>query len=67
MLGITLKYEWTTERMREEAGVTDVMETIKRSKWQWAGHVAREEDRWIGKVTRWKLDRKQAMGRPKRR
>ena len=37
------------------AKVADIMHSIRRKKWRWAGHLARTSDnRWTKRVTEWK-------------
>ena len=68
MLGITLRDKWTMERIRGATGVSDVVEAAKRSKWRWAGHVARcGMERWIARLTSWRPRRNREVGRPRRR
>lgn len=37
-------------------------------KWQWAGHVARHTENWMGYITRWRPRReRRSTGRPQQR
>ena len=54
MLGITLRDRKHNAWIRQQTGVTDIIDTIKSSKHQWAGHVARLQDnRWTIRATDW--------------
>ncbi len=40
---------------RNETKVKHILEKVKESKWEWAGHVARFQDnRWTKKLTEWR-------------
>ncbi len=40
--------------IREQTKVEDIVVTIKKKKWSWAGHVMRRRDnRWTTRVTEW--------------
>jgi hypothetical protein len=42
------------EHIRKQTKVIDITRTIKRNKWRWAGHVARQQDnRWTKLTTEW--------------
>ena len=67
MLGITLRDRKYNPWIRQQIGVTDIIEDIKKSKHQWVGHVARLQDnRWTIRGTDW-LPREwiRPRGRPK--
>ena len=54
MLNITWRDHKTAQSIREKTGVRDIIETIRKLKWQWAGHVARMTDnRWTSRLTTW--------------
>ena len=56
MIGVTLKDRKSTEWIRKQSGVTDIIRSIRESKHRWAGHVARRRDnRWTIRVTEWIL------------
>ena len=44
MLNITWKDHKTAKSIREKTVVRDIIETIRKIKWQWDGHVARMSD-----------------------
>ena len=44
MLGITLRDRKTSQWIRQQTRITDLIEYAKRSKWRWAGHIARCQD-----------------------
>ena len=47
MIGVTLKDRNSTEWIRKQSGVTDIIRSIRESKHRWADHVARKRDnRW---------------------
>lgn len=54
MLGVSLRDHKTAIWIREKTKLTDVLESIYKRKWRWAGHVARmADDRWTSRVTFW--------------
>ena len=54
MLGVSLKDRKRNEWIRKMTKVTDVIERVKKLKWQWAGHIARREDgRWTREILDW--------------
>ena len=54
MLGITWRDRKTAEWVRQKTKVKDILETIRKLKWNWAGHVARMTDnRWTSRTTFW--------------
>ena len=57
MLGVSLRDHIRNEDLRRRTGVTDVVNQIRKLKWNWAGHVARMSWR------RLRLD-KRSKGRP---
>src|SRR5215469_3771925 len=67
MLGITIKDRRRNEWIRSQTKVKDVVQYIKCSKWQWAGHIARDAAlKWSVTITEWTpLDDKRGRGRPK--
>jgi hypothetical protein len=69
MIGVTKRDHKTNKWIREKSGLCDIMETIKKQKWCWAGHVARMNDgRWTKRTTEWiPLDKKRERARPKTR
>ena len=65
MLGITLRDKKRASWIREQTKVEDILSTVKRRKWTWAGHVMRRTDnRWTVRVTEWHpRDGKRRQGR----
>ena len=54
MMGVTLTDRRSTEWIRKQSGVTDIIRSIRESKHRWAGHVVRRRDnRWTITVTEW--------------
>ena len=54
MIGVTLKDRKSTEWIRKQSGLTDIIRSIRESKHRWAGHVARRRDnRWTIRITEW--------------
>ena len=52
MVGVTLKDRKSTNWIRKESGMTDIIQNIRESKHRWVGHVARRNDkRWTIRVT----------------
>ena len=47
MVGVTLKDRKSTNWIRKQSGMTDIIRNIRECKHTWAGHVARRRDnRW---------------------
>ena len=54
MLNITWRDRKTAQWIREKTKVRDILETISKLKWNWAGHVARRTDnRWTTHIMFW--------------
>ncbi len=52
MLGITWRDRKRATWIREQTKVKDILMTIKKKKWSWAGHIMRRtENRWTKRVT----------------
>ena len=66
MLGITWKDKKTASWIRNQTRVEDILSSIKRRKWTWAGHVYRRNDnRWTKAATEWQpRDGARGRGRP---
>ena len=66
MLNITYKDRKTNIWVRERTKVLDIINTVRKMKWSWAGHVNRlKDDRWTSRVTNWRpCDKKIRQGRP---
>lgn len=69
MLHISLRDRIRSTTIRSQTGVDDILNKIKKSKWRWAGHVARMKDnRWTKRLMEWKpRTGKRRGGRQKRR
>lgn len=69
MLNITYRDRKTNDWVREKTKVTDVITTVRRLKWTWAGHISRIQDnRWTSRITSWRpYDGKRSRGRPAKR
>ena len=54
MLNITWRDHKTAEWIREQTKLRDILETISKAKWTWAGHLTRRTDnRWTTKLAFW--------------
>ena len=69
MLNITYKDRKTNIWVRERTKVIDIINTVRKMKWSWAGHINRlKDDRWTSHVTSWRpYDKKRRQGRPAKR
>ena len=69
MLNITYKVRKTNIWVRERTKVIDIIETVRKMKWSWAGNINRlKDDRWTSRVTTWRpYDKKRRQGRPAKR
>ena len=69
MLNITYKDRKTNIWVRERTKVIDIINTVRKMKWSWAGHINRlKDDRWTSGVTTWRpYDKKRRQGRPAKR
>ena len=67
MIGITLKDRKSTDWIRKQSDVTDIVRSIRESKHRCVGHVARRRDnRWTIRVTEWiPRGHKRPRGRPR--
>ena len=67
MLNITWRDHKTAEWIREQTKLRDILETISKAKWTWAGHLTRRTDnRWTTKLTFWQpRGHTRNKGRPK--
>lgn len=66
MLGVSLKDKKRATWIRQQTKVEDILKTIKKKKWQWAGHIYRRQDnRWTKKTAEWVIhDTKRPRARP---
>ena len=69
MLNITYTDRKTNIWVRERTTVIDIINTVRKMKWYWAGHINRlKDDRWTSHVTTWRpYDTKRRPGRPAKR
>lgn len=68
MLGITLQDKVEISEMRRRTKVKDAAREILKSKWRWAGHIARSNDnRWTARSTKWHPMNKKERCRPRTR
>ena len=69
MIGVTLKDRKSTNWVRKQSGVTDIIRNIRENKHKWSCHVARRHDnRWTIRVTKWiSRGHKRSRGRPRTR
>ena len=66
MLNITYKDRRTNIWVRERTKLIDIIYTVRKMKWSWAGHI--KDDRWTSRVTTWRpYDKKRRQGRPAKR
>ena len=68
-MGISLRDRKRATWIREQTKVDDILSTIKKKKWTWAGHVMRRDDnRWTVRLTEWiPRDGKRNKGRQRSR
>ena len=51
----------------QRTSVTDIVQYVTNTKWNWAGHIARMKDnRWTFRSTAWQTGCVRSAGRPKR-
>ena len=56
-----------TKIKRKLKGTINVVHNYRRTKWDWAGHIARITDnRWAHKITYWRPENKRKRGGQKR-
>ena len=69
MLNITYNDRNANIWVRERTNVIDIINTVGKMKWSWAGHINRLKDvRWTSHVTTWRpYDKKRRQGRPAKR
>ena len=69
MLNITYKDRMTNIWVRERTKLIDIMYTVRKMKWPWAGHINHlKDDQWTSRVTAWRqYDKKRRQGRPAKR
>ena len=69
MLNITHKDKKTNIWVRERTKVINIINTVRKTKWSWAGHINRlKDDRWTSRVTNLRPpDKKRRHGRPVKR
>ena len=64
MLNITYKDRRANIWVRERTKLIDIIYTVRKMKWSWAGHINRlKDDRWTSRVTTWRpYDKKRRQG-----
>lgn len=69
MLSISIRDRVPNEEIRRRTRVDDVMERVARSKWQWAGHLARKDpNKCTKKILQWRPRTfRRGVGRPQKR
>jgi len=67
MLGISWKDRVRNTTVKEKTKLPDVLQMLKTSKWNWAGHAARANNNWALSVIKWDPIGKRKRGRPKAR
>jgi hypothetical protein len=69
MLGVSIRDKIRNEEIRRRTKVTDIATRIAKLKWQWAGHVARQDsERWSPIILNWRpWSNKRGVGRPQKR
>ena len=69
MLNIAYKDRKTNIWVRETTNVIDIIKTVRKMKWSWAGHInSLKDDQWTSCVTtRRPYDNKRRQGRPAKR
>ena len=69
ILGIRQIEKVPNKTIREKTGVDDILEVLTKTRWQWAGHVARMKDNgWTIRCTEWQVrNGRRSRGRPRRR
>ncbi|KAM0730390.1 hypothetical protein ACS0PU_002719 [Formica fusca] len=68
MLGISLRDHIPNEEVRRRTRITDVVERVARLKWQWAGHVARDNIKCTKTLMQWRpRESRRSVGRPQLR
>ncbi len=65
MFGITWRDRKRAIWIREQTKIEDILMTIKKKKWSWAGYIIRRTDnRWTKRVTEWHTrNSKRSQGR----
>ena len=68
MLNVKLEDRIRNTTIRQRTRVTDIVQYRTKTKWKWAGHIARMKDnRWTIGSTEWQTESQRSVGRPKRR
>ena len=66
-LNVKLKDRICNIIIRQRTRVTDIVQYVTNTKWNWAGHIARMKDnRWTIRSTEWQIKGVRSVGRPKR-
>ncbi|CAF4772984.1 unnamed protein product [Pieris macdunnoughi] len=54
MLNIRLPDRWTASKIRKKTNVSDVLQKIRKLKWNWIGHIMRtNKEKWTKDVIEW--------------
>jgi len=53
MLGISWKDRVRNTTVKEKTKLPDVLQMLKTSKWNWAGHAARANNNWALSIIKW--------------
>ncbi|XP_052750861.1 uncharacterized protein LOC128200685 [Galleria mellonella] len=54
MLNIRLRDRWTTSKIRKRTKINDVLQKIRKLKWNWTGHIMRtNKEKWTKDIIEW--------------
>ena len=68
MFNVKLEDRIRNTIIRPRTRVTNIVQYVTNTKWEWAGHIARVKDnRWTIRSTEWQTEGVRSVGRPKRR
>ena len=65
ILGINWQQHITNITVREVAGVPNVNDIVRLSRWRWMGHILRRENELVQDVPEWKPQGRRGRGRPR--
>ena len=66
MLGISRREHITNTQLRRQSKLDDVLERTQKLKWNWAGHVVRQDDsRWPKAIENFEFKNTRKKGRPR--
>ena len=67
MCGVRRSERRSNEEMRQEMGLENILDSIRRQRLRWFGHVRRKsESEWVKKVTDMEVSGKRAVGRQRK-